>query len=77
MRISQLSQLDCSHLLPLAVQILSIEEYRGFDSAIYIWEEQTASEIYCKFGADLESNYEGAVPRFLLAFTFKEVLKKS
>jgi hypothetical protein len=36
LRFGEIAQLDCTCLVPLIIQILTIEEYRGYDSAIYL-----------------------------------------
>lgn len=44
-----LSRLDCKNLLPLILGVLTIEEYRGFDSAVYMAHENSELPIYSSF----------------------------
>jgi hypothetical protein len=72
----RLSRLDCRRLLPLITGVLTVEEYRGFDSAVYLAQENAKETLYSSFKVDLESNYEGATPRFLTIFAFGKVLDR-
>lgn len=62
--------------MPLIVRILSIEEYRGYDSSVYCFEENSQYAFYSEFAHDIESNYYGAIPRFIFIQAFKDKIIK-
>lgn len=64
-------------MLPLITDILSIEEYRGFDSAVYCQVENSQYEFYREFGLELEKSYYGAVPRFAFIWAFRHRILKA
>jgi hypothetical protein len=63
-------------MMPLIVRILSIEEYRGYDSSVYCFEENSQYAFYSEFAHDIESNYYGAIPRFIFIQAFKDKIIK-
>ena len=67
---------NCSGIIPLIVSLISTEEYRGYDSAVYCYNENKSYQFYVDFGCDLERSYYGAVPRFIFITAFQNIIKK-